>query len=163
MELVQACAVSAASLAALIDIWSRRIPNWVTFGTLAGGVLINAWLHGFGGATSAIAGALLGLGMLLPFYALRAIGAGDVKLLAAVGSLVGPQALISIGVYGALAGGVMSLAILARRGLLSHAVGDMLRGALPSRSGLKAPYGVAIASGVYLSLMLPGIAIGFGG
>jgi prepilin peptidase CpaA len=157
MELVQAFALSAASVAAFIDVWSRRIPNWVTFGTLAAGVLINVWLHGFGGATTAITGAFLGLAMLLPFYAMRAIGAGDVKLLAAIGSLVGPQALISIAVYGALAGGVMSVVILVRRGLLAYTLGDMLRGALPSRSGLKAPYGLAIALGVYLSLMLPGI------
>ena|SRR5438067_7771496 len=157
MELVQGCAVSAASLAALIDVWSRRIPNWVTFGTLLAGVLINAWLHGFGGALSAVEGALLGLAILVPFYAIRAMGAGDVKLLAAVGSLIGPQALVSVAVYGALIGGAMSVVILLRRGLLGRTVGDMLSGAMPRPSGATAPYGVAIASGVYLSLVLPAV------
>lgn len=157
MELVQGCAVSAASLAALIDIWSRRIPNWVTFGTLLGGVLINAWLHGSGGAVDALAGAGLGLAMLLPFYLMGTIGAGDVKLLAAVGSLIGPQALISVALYGALVGGAMSVVILLRHRLLARTLGDMLRGVVPRHSGAKAPYGVAIASGVYLSLMLPAV------
>src|SRR5215467_6062427 len=105
MELVQGFAISAASVAALIDVWSRRIPNWVTFGTLLGGVLINAWLHGFSGALFALGGAALGLALLLPFYVMRAIGAGDVKLLAALGALIGPTALISVAVYGALVGG----------------------------------------------------------
>ena len=157
MELVQGCAISSASLAAVIDVWSRRIPNWVTFGTLLAGVLINAWLHGFGGAINSLGGAALGLGMLLPFYAMRAIGAGDVKLLAAVGALVGPQALVSVAIYGALVGGAMSVFILVRRGLLTRTLGDMLNGTLPRRSGAKAPYGLAIASGVYLSLMLPAV------
>lgn len=157
MELAQGCAVSAASLAALIDVWSRRIPNWMTFGTLLGGVLINVWLYGFGGAIIALAGAGLGLALLLPFYAAGAMGAGDVKLLAAVGALVGPQALISVAIYGALAGGAMSVAMLLRRRLLGRTIADMLRGFVPRHSGAKAPYGVAIASGVYLSLMLPAV------
>jgi prepilin peptidase CpaA len=157
MELVQGCAISAASLGALIDLWSRRIPNWVTFGTLLGGIALNAWLHGVDGALIALSGAGLGLAMLLPFYAMRALGAGDVKLLAAVGALIGPQALVSVAVYGALVGGAISVVILLRRRLLSHTLGDMLRGALPRRSGATAPYGVAIASGVYLSLLLPSV------
>jgi prepilin peptidase CpaA len=157
MELVQGCAISAASVGALIDVWSRRIPNWVTFGTLLGGVLINAWLHGFSGVLMALAGAVLGLAILLPFYAMRAIGAGDVKLLAAIGALVGPSMLVSVAVYGALVGGAMSVFVLARRRLLLRTVGDMLSGNVQRRSGATAPYGVAIASGMYLSLLLPAV------
>jgi prepilin peptidase CpaA len=158
MELVQGCAVSAASVAALIDVWSRRIPNWVTFGTLLGGVLINAWLHGFSGVVTSFAGALLGLALLLPFYAMRAIGAGDVKLLAAVGALIGPTALISVAIYGALVGGAMSAFILLRRRLLLRTLNEMVQFGLPAtRSGATAPYGIAIASGVYLSLVLPAV------
>jgi len=157
MELVQGCAIAAASVAALIDVWSRRIPNWLTFGTFAGGICMNAWLHGFGGASNALAGAALGLALLLPFYAIRAIGAGDVKLLAAVGALLGPQALVWVGLYGALVGGGMAAVMLMRRGVLSRTFGDMLRGTLPARSGATAPYGVSIASGVFLSMWLPAV------
>jgi prepilin peptidase CpaA len=158
MELVQGCALSAASVAAIIDVRTRRIPNWLTFGTLVLGVVINAWLHGFSGALTAIAGAGLGAALLLPFYFMRAIGAGDVKLLAALGALLGPTALLSVAVYGALVGGAMSLVILLARGRLLLGIGEVfvLR-RLPALSGATAPYGVAIAGGVYLSLMLPSV------
>jgi prepilin peptidase CpaA len=158
MELVQGCAVSAAGLAAVSDVWSRRIPNWVTFGTLALGLLLNTWLHGVEGAAVALAGAALGLCLLLPFYAMGVMGAGDVKLLAALGAVLGPQSLISVAVYGALVGGAVSIVILLLRGHLFVALSDILvRHRPPTLSGATAPYGVAIASGVLLSLVLPGV------
>jgi prepilin peptidase CpaA len=158
MELVQGCAVSAAGVAAVADVWTRRIPNWLTFGTLILGVLLNTWLHAFEGALAALAGAALGLALLLPFYALGMIGAGDVKLLAALGALIGPQALVSVAVYGAIAGGLMSVVILGLNGRLLGSLNSMLvRRQLPSRSGATAPYAVAIAAGVVLSVMLPGV------
>jgi len=139
-------------------VWSRRIPNWVTFGTLLLGVVLNTWLHGVEGAVGALAGAALGIGLLLPFYAMGAIGAGDVKLLGALGAVLGPQALLSVAVYGALVGGLMSVCILASRGRLFVALGDILvRRQPPARSGATAPYGVAIAAGVLLSIVLPGV------
>jgi prepilin peptidase CpaA len=158
MEVLPACALLVASLAAVIDVGSRRIPNWLTFGALVSGVLINAWLHGIDGALSALAGAVLGGAMLLPFYAIRAMGAGDVKLLAALGALLGAQAIVSVAIYGALVGGAMSLVILAIRGYLPVTLRDLAAGRLAlSPSGAKAPYGVAIAAGVYLSMLLPGV------
>jgi len=159
MELsIQGCALLAASLAAAIDVWSRRIPNWLTFGTLLVGIGLNVALHGFSGLVSALAGIVLGAAMLLPFYAMRAIGAGDVKLLAALGALLGAQQLVSVAVYGALVGGAMSLVLLALRGQVLAGWGQMLLARrAPRLSGLTAPYGVAIASGVYLSMFLPGV------
>jgi prepilin peptidase CpaA len=158
MEVVQGCAVSAASLAAMIDVFTRRIPNWVTFTALVAGVLINAWSGGINGAIAALGGAALGAALLLPFYAIRAMGAGDVKLLAGLGALLGPQLLVSVAVYGALVGGVMSAIILLARGRLFMALDELLiQRRAPTLSGATAPYGVAIASGVYLSLILPGV------
>ena len=158
MEVVQACALTAASVAAVIDVVSRRIPNWLTFATLIGGVLINTWQAGPSGALLALAGAALGAALLLPFYSIRAMGAGDVKLLAAVGALLGPHVLVSVAVYGALVGGAMSVVVLLVRRRLFITFGEMLVLArAPTRSGATAPYGVAIASGVYLSLILPSV------
>jgi prepilin peptidase CpaA len=107
---------------------------------------------------TAFLGALLGLALLLPFYARRGVGAGDVKLLAALGALVGPQMLLWIALFTGLVGGALSLAVLARQGRL----GPMLKQLVilrmrPAASGLKAPYGVAIAGGVYLALALGAI------
>ena len=158
MELMQACAVSAASLAAIADVRTRRIPNWLTLVALLLGVAGNTWLHGPAGALTALAGAALGIGLLLPFYAMGAIGAGDVKLLGALGAVLGPLALVSVAVYGALVGGLMSAVILAVRGRLLVTVNEILIAHRPlTRSGATAPYGVAIASGVVLSLFLPGV------
>jgi prepilin peptidase CpaA len=158
MELVQGCAVSAAGVAAVADVWSRRIPNWLTFGCLALGILLNTWLHGLEGALASLAGAALGIGVLLPFYALGVLGAGDVKLMGALGAVLGPQALVSVAIYAAIAGGVMSIVILAiNRRLIDTICGLVVRRQLPARNGATAPYAVAIASGVVLSVVLPGV------
>ena len=158
MDLVQGCALTAASVAALIDVRSRRIPNWLTLGTLFLGLGLNAWLHGFGGLTTAIFGAALGFALLVPFYVMRVMGAGDVKLLSALGALVGAQALVSVAVYAALVGGAISLLILTARGQLLAGVSDVFVGRrFPRLSGATAPYGVAIAGGMYLSQILPGV------
>ena len=150
--------MTAAGVAAVIDISSRRIPNWVTFAAFLAGVGLNAWLAGPSGAVLALAGAALGAGLLLPLYAIRAMGAGDVKLLAAIGALLGPQVLVSVAVYGALIGGAMSVVILLVRRRLLVALNEILvQRRAPTRSGATAPYGVAIASGVYLSLILPSV------
>ena len=156
MDIVQGGAVLAAGVAAATDIVSKRIPNWLTLGLLLVGVLLNFWLHGVEGAVGAVAGAALCIGLLLPFYAMGVVGAGDAKLLGGLGALVGPQALLSVSVYGALPGGVMSVIILLRNGRLSGALSDLLvRRQLPARGGATAPYAVAIASGVVLSVTLP--------
>jgi len=136
-------AILVVSLAAFLDVRTRRIPNWLTLGLVIIGVALNLWRAGLMGAELALAGTVLGFLMLLPFYALGGIGAGDVKLLAAVGALLGPELLVSVAAYGALVGGLMSVVILARRSKW-----------LP-QNGATGPYGVAIASGVFLATWLP--------
>jgi prepilin peptidase CpaA len=158
MELVQGCAVSAAGLAAASDVLSRRIPNWLTFGTLLLGIVVNTWLHGAEGAVGAVAGAALGIALLLPLYALGAVGAGDVKLLGALGAVLGPQALVSVALYAAIVCGLRSAFILARRGRLSVTVNELLMYQRPRTfSGATGAFSVMIAAGVVLSLILPGI------
>jgi prepilin peptidase CpaA len=132
-----------ASVAALIDLRSRRIPNWLTLAAVLAGLAWHTLRDGPTGLSVALAGAALGLALLLPFYMVRGVGAGDVKLLAAIGALVGPQTLVSVAIYGALVGGAISLVLLARSRLQMR--------------GMTAPYGVAIASGVYLSMLLPSV------
>ena len=151
-------AVCLVTVAVYFDLRYRRIPNLLIVSGLSAGLLLNVWQAGASGGGMALIGALAGFGLLLPFYVLRGVGAGDVKLLAALGAIVGPQALISVALYGALVGGAMSLMALARQRRLSLAIGEILgQQRLPSPSGLKLPYGVAIASGVYLSLLAPAL------
>lgn len=149
---------AVASVAAVLDLRWRRIPNWLTLSAFGAGVAVSVWRYGAPGVILALAGAALGLLMLLPFYAVRAIGAGDVKLLAALGALVGPQALVSVALYAAVAGGAISVLMLLRRHRLGFTLSELVvRPLRLSRSGAKAPYGVAIASGVYLSMLLPSV------
>jgi prepilin peptidase CpaA len=151
-------ATAAASLAAIVDVRTRRIPNWLTGSLVLGGLVFNVWRGGIVGVGLAVAGAALGLAILLPFHAMRAIGAGDVKLLAGLGAVLGPQVLVSVAIYGAIAGGLISAVLLAREGRLMSVLQEILiEHRPPTRGGTTAPYGVAIASGMYLTLILPGV------
>jgi prepilin peptidase CpaA len=152
-------AILAVSIALITDLRTRRIPNWLTVTAFLAGVVLNLVASGTQGGVSAIEGAALGFGLLIPFYVLRVMGAGDVKLLAACGALLGPENLLAAAAAGALVGGVLSLVILARTGTLSLALHQMfVMHVVPTSSGQKAPYAVAIASGVYLA-MLPRLPI----
>lgn len=147
-------AATAASIALVTDLRHRRIPNWLTLSALLTGIFVNLWLRGVDGGMQALAGAAIGFCVLIPFYAIRAVGAGDVKLLAAIGALVGPAGLIPVAVYGGLVGGIMSVYLLARHHRLSFVVQQaLMMRMLPAPSGIKAPYAVAIAGGVYLALV----------
>jgi prepilin peptidase CpaA len=109
-----------------------------------------------------LAGAALGFALLFPFYVLRfaglgyAVGAGDVKLLAALGAILGPAGLASVAVYGAIVGGAQAVIVLTRKkrlGLFLHQT--LVMRVAPSLSGAKAPYAVPIAAGVLLATALP--------
>src|ERR1700687_3782834 len=151
-------ATAGASLAAIVDVRSRRIPNWLTGSLVVSGLLFNVWRAGITGVGLALAGVALGLAMLLPMYAVHAIGAGDVKLLAGLGAVLGPQVLVSVAIYGAIAGGLISSVLLARDGRLLSVLREILiEHRPPTRGGTTSPYGVAIASGMYLTLVLPGV------
>ncbi|MEG0884092.1 MAG: prepilin peptidase, partial [Janthinobacterium sp.] len=80
------------------DMRSRRIPNGLVFGGALAALLLHAVLTpGAGGLglPAALGGLALGLALLLPMYMLRALGAGDVKLMAMVGAFIGPQQVLT--------------------------------------------------------------------
>jgi prepilin peptidase CpaA len=158
VQLFDLIPAAIASVAAIWDVRWRRIPNWLTLSAFFGGLVVEVLRYGVEGVPLALGGAALGLGVLLPFYAMHAMGAGDVKLLAGVGALVGPQALVSVAIYAALVGGAISVIMLARRGRLQFSMAEIkTRPTNLTRSGAKAPFGVAIACGVYLSMLLPSV------
>jgi prepilin peptidase CpaA len=155
-HILVAVAVIAAAAALVTDLRHRRIPNWLTAGTLLIGLTANLLLNGAQGGMSSLAGAALGFAVLFPFYAFRTMGAGDVKFLAAVGAVLGPQSLISVAVYGSLVGGIQSLILLYRHGRLALTLHQLLQmHVIPAPSNVKAPYAVALSSGVWLAMVLP--------
>jgi prepilin peptidase CpaA len=161
-------------VAALIDVKSNRIPNWLVLGGTAFAVLYNGLFPVFereSGWLLAIEGLGVGLGMLLPFYLLRAMGAGDVKLMAMAGAFLGPwHAFIAV-LATFLAGGALAIIFLLANGSLRRtllniymmsrgAALDVAGGSRPilaldaSASAGKLPYGVAIAMGTIAYLIL---------
>jgi prepilin peptidase CpaA len=114
-------ACSGAAIAA-VDLRTRRIPNGATFGLALVGVALS--LSGLSGHTpwAAIAGLAVGFLLMLPGHLFGATGAGDVKLFAAMGTLLGPAAIVSAFLYTAIAGGILAFVIAARRRTLTHSV-----------------------------------------
>jgi len=96
----------------LHDLRNRRIPNYLTFGSAALAILYAAVTSGWDGLGVALAGWAVGIVLFMPFFLLRGMGGGDVKLLAALGAWVGPSTLLSIIFYTAIAGGVMALIVI---------------------------------------------------
>jgi len=114
---VGAVAGSGAS-SALIDLYTRRIPNWLTVSVAGAGLAIAATHNGPLTPAQALAGFFIGLALMLPGHVVGATGAGDVKLFAAIGTLLGPKGIAIAFLYTALAGGVIAIIVAARRRLL---------------------------------------------
>jgi prepilin peptidase CpaA len=153
------------SIAAVSDLATRRIPNSLLLAGLAC-VLVLRLLSSNPGSSllAALGGMGLGLAMFLPFYLLRGMAAGDVKMMAVVGAFAGPDDAFQIAVLSWCAGGVMALLLVLLRGrlrLVLANLGIMLRGVTPGAettgspaptSAGSMPYGVAIAVGTVLVL-----------
>jgi len=102
--------------AAAYDIPYRRVPNWITAAGVLLGLAMNGFLYGWPGLRMSLTGLAVGFGAYFMLYSLRAMGAGDVKLMAAVGAMVGWQDWFGIFIVTAIVGGFASMALMAMRG-----------------------------------------------
>lgn len=116
MSVHESLAVAIALAASGFDLRSRRIPNALTLGGALAGLIASAIAGGVGGIGSSGAGWALATVMWLPLYALGGMGAGDVKLIAAIGAWVGPLAIFHTSLYTAVAGGVAAAGLVIARG-----------------------------------------------
>ena len=121
-------------------------------------LLLNSGLQGLSGTTNSLQGAGLALGVLLPLYFLRGMGAGDVKLMAAIGALKGPEFLIYTFAWAAIFGGGMALVGLLRSRRLGLAFAHLAYFKFfPRPDGTfitagRLPYAPAISAGALLVL-----------
>jgi prepilin peptidase CpaA len=100
------------TIAAVCDLKAGKIPNILTFSMMLVGLLYHTSLSGFYGLGFSAGGLFLGIGILLIPYLLGGMGAGDAKLMGAVGSLVGFKGVIIAGVLSILLGLVYALILL---------------------------------------------------
>ena len=116
---IEVLLLAAVVVAAVTDLRWRRIPNWLTVGTLALAFVVNALIaypSPMDGVWLAAKGFALAFGLNLVMYLLHMTGAGDVKLLAAVGAAVGCLDFMGIFILSALIGGVMAIALITVKG-----------------------------------------------
>lgn len=142
----------------------RRIPNWLTIPSVVLGLASNWAAFGWAGAKSSLLGLGLGLGLLLPLVLLRGIGAGDWKLVGALGACLGPHYLLLLLGGAILIAGVMAIILVLYKRRFVQTMGNIGRllialatgrPGLPSVSldnpeSLKVPFGVAMATTVIL-------------
>jgi prepilin peptidase CpaA len=153
-----------ALVAGWLDFKTRRIPNWLTVPGLLLGIALNATASQWMGTREALLGALLGLGVLLPFVLIRSLGAGDWKLVGAIGSFVGPQRLIALLMATLLMAGLMAVVLVIRKKRVQQTSRNLWRLikamatfrvpdpelTLDNPQSVKVPFGVAVALVVVL-------------
>jgi prepilin peptidase CpaA len=155
---------AGALIATIIDVRSRRIPNWLTAGMASAGLgLAFLGLSRISPAASA-GGAVVGLLLMLPGHLLGATGAGDVKLMTGVGAILGIPLVVTAFLFTAVAGGVLAVVTAIQRRRLSETLagtGRMiaapteLSGELrKTSSASRFAYGPAIAIGSVIAALV---------
>jgi prepilin peptidase CpaA len=158
--LVLAIVAVGMGAAAVIDLRTRRVPNILTATLAAIGIGLAAAGFGRVGLGASLLGCLLGLAFMMPGHIFGATGAGDVKLLAAAGALLGPKDTIYAFLYTAIVGGALALVVAVARRRLSQTLASTSRlvsGSEQARTEIESTssdnrfaYAPAIAIGVVL-------------
>ena len=165
-----ACEMFLVPLAVIIcyyDVRYRRIPNAFVLAALISGLAMNTTFGGVNGALSSAAGCVLAFMLMFLLHVFGAMGAGDVKLFAAIGSVTGAHLVLPTFLVVILTGGLLAVVSILRSGAVRttmHRILQILVGLLPGwqmpRFAVPAdrthtiPYGVAITVGSIISMAL---------
>lgn len=158
---------SGIGTAVIIDTFTHRLPNWLTLGIAVTCLLLHFVFFSWVGLAVAATGLLVGLLCFLPFHLFGAMGAGDVKLMAATGAALGPRTVLLTVVLTIIAGGCIALVYIGWKGSLGallNRYGRMLRSlakwqpqylppAAEEAAAVRFPYALAIACGTAMSIM----------
>ena len=168
-EIYMLVAGVAVSLIGLItDFRSKRIPNALTFSAVAAGLMYHLTTGGSTMVLQSVEGMMLGLGLFMIAYLMGGMGAGDAKLVGALGAMLGPRAIVNVALFTAIAGGIYALGIIIlrresknviRNGINSLGVFVLTRDfsllSTPTERGMpKLCYAAAIAAGTMLYAVL---------
>jgi prepilin peptidase CpaA len=162
--LSKAVALVVTLIACVTDIRTRRIPNILTFGAAAAAFLFHFTTEGLSAGGLSVAAWLVGILIFLPFFLVGGLGAGDVKLVGAVGAWLGtPSAALWVAIYTGLAGGVMAIIVMLLRGFAKTAFNNMRFMLTSWRLGVATVPGLTLddSAGPKLAYAIP-IAVGTG-
>jgi len=156
-------------VAAITDLRTQKIPNLITFSAMFLGLVFYSITNGWNGLLFSFEGLLLGIGLLIIPYLMGGMGAGDAKLMGAIGAMIGPKGVFIAFLYTAIAGGVYALILLMFN--MEYFKDFMKRSSItiksfaftrqfisvPAEESQKKPklcYGVAIAVGTFSYVLL---------
>jgi prepilin peptidase CpaA len=152
--------ITLTLVAGLVDFRTRKIPNIITIPGMVAGITLRTAMSGWAGTKVAVEGVLLALVLLLPLVLARALGAGDWKLMGAVGAFVGPIIFLFVLFGSIVVSGLMALVEMVRtkrvretlenmlvllRGFISFGLRRNSEISLDNPKLLKVPFGVAVA------------------
>jgi prepilin peptidase CpaA len=154
-------------VAAWTDLRERKIPNWLTLPGILAGIAVNSYFKGWHGMKASLEGAGLALLVLLPLVLLRALGAGDWKLMGAVGAFLGPVLFPFVLVGSIFVAGLMAIVQMVRtrrvietlsnlailvQGFFSFGLRPNPEISLDNPVLMKLPFGVAVAVGTVICM-----------
>ncbi len=154
-------ALAIASAAVYTDIKYGIIPNWLTFPAMATALAIHSLLEGWTGLGYASQGEALGLGLLLIPFLMGGMGAGDVKLMAALGGIIGPSLVFDTFIFSAIMGGFVGVLIIVRShgwwGLLGTVMAGWKQLLSPNMNTTRMtgfPYASSIFVGLFMAILV---------
>lgn len=159
--------IPVTTLITYYDVRYRRIPNTLVLATLLGGLILNVAAGGWEGGLASLKGGALAFGLMLVLHIFSAMGAGDVKLFGAIGSVIGVSLVFQTFLVVLITGGALAVIVSVRKGRLRETMNHVLlifvnllsgwqppRFPAPQDRSATIPYGVAITFGTLISLVL---------
>jgi prepilin peptidase CpaA len=159
-------AIIVVCIAAYFDIRWRRIPNWLTIPAIVSGLMLHSICFGWDGLLASFLGGLAGFGFLFIFFVFHLIGGGDVKLLTAIGALLGINLIIPVAFWTSLTGALLAVLFVMWSSYKSQMKSEerpfkevRMQNSRESTLGsfarqLTVPYGIAIGSGTIFALLV---------
>lgn len=163
-ELMLLVVIPATLLACWIDYAQRKVPNWLNAALAAAGIAAQAAYIGWAGVGNAAAGMAVGIAVLIIPWAMHGMGAGDVKLMGAIGAWFGPWLCLAAFCVGAIVGGIIAVAMITVSRKWQYAAANMavIMTKVQSKEHVFSEFGSARGFGKTSSLLPYGIPLSIG-